>query len=170
MSAVVRGRRSLAAVASVDASLLVVAAALILSELDSPNLALALFAAHLTHVVTVALTYSVVRYAPEQPDLLRMLCVFYLVALVLDVLALAGRVVLVLHADATPFAAATRLLLSVAFVLTDLCGVVLANVSFEYMSSRAYNDEQLLELAARTIRANNVATASAAKLPALAQV
>jgi len=141
-----RGRRALAFVASTDAAATTAAALLFVAALDNAQfIDLALFAAHLTHLVTAPLVYFVVRYVHTHPDVLRAVMVFYTLALVLDTLALAARLVAIAHSN-TPCSEAARALIASAFVLIDANGAFFANLSQQYALSEALGDAQLLEL------------------------
>ena len=148
----VRGRQALALVTSLDAWLLVTSALLVLTALDDPEFYdLLLWAGHFAHALTVPLGYVVVRYASNVPDTLRALVVFYLIATVMDIVVLIGRIILGLH-NVEILATLAQIIVAIGFLLIDVVGAFFANLAQAYAMSFRYTDEQLVASAAAVLR------------------
>ena len=168
----IRGRQSLAFVASVDAVALSYAFLLLLLSFDDFDRTDALFLAmQLLHGFTAALAYIVVRHSTTSLDTLRILIVVYIVVMIVDLIVLVARIMQLGagHDESTPLArrhhhinAFVRLLLALLFLFIDITGAFFTNLAQHTAFVHYYSNDQLSTLAdAAFYKAGLVATGAA---------
>jgi len=150
----VRGRATLALVATLDAQLLLVTLALLLTAIDLGNsIDTFLLAVHVLHIVSALLAYVVVRHSMTVVDSLRILMLVYSLLTVVDASVVIARVIMLAHDhDALRhmhLTLLTRLALALGLTATDAVGVFFANLAQSSVFSIEYSNEQLLSLASR---------------------
>lgn len=143
------GRQSLAAVLSIDAITLSYAfIALLLSDLDGYDMFIV--ALHMPHVFTVLLNFAIVHYTSNAIDVLRLLVLFFWVALFVDLFVLVVRFIFVFHAETfhALMALGVRIAICFLFIFVDLCGALFADAARAASQTLvARTDEQLAAIA-----------------------
>lgn len=111
-------------VVSLDSALLLAALTALLLG-DFAPFDVLLLALHLPHLFTTAIAYVSVHYSTAAADVLRMLIVFYLLALTIDIFVAIARCAFLIHARDRHFLAElVRLFLACAFAATDIAGAI----------------------------------------------
>ncbi len=155
-------------VVSLDATLSLVAiTTLLLSEFEPIDTLLLML--HLPHLLTIAIAYVSVHFSSAAADVLRMLVLFYLIALVADIAVAVARCAFLIHAqERLFFAELVRLALALAFACTDLAGAIFADFARTSMHTfDLVTNQHLLAFAAHRFNTAPKVTPANAKSPPL---
>jgi len=148
----IRGRQSLALVASIDAfALALVFVLLLLAVDDFEAYDFLLASVHLLHLFTAGLAYDAVRRAITSLDTLRILVIVYLIVLIVDIAVLIARIILLGHTHDDRvhrhMNELVRVVLALLFVFIDASGALFTNVAQHSAFSLYYTNDQLATVA-----------------------